>query len=261
MPGISRKLIPKPITHFKIFGERCSGTYLLEDTINKNFDVFYWHHQKFGHKHFLHSINFNEREVNSTLFICIVRDPITWLNSLYRTPHHLPSKMCDSRENFITHEVTAWTYNPPRMRKYSRTNQAPELKDERNPYNGEIFKNIFELRHIKNQWMIEELPKKVKNYILIRYEDLVNDFEATMRKIREKGLKQKDVKKEIDSMKEWMKERGDEDVDKKTFEFVQINPNKPVRVWMKNKPCNDLNITGSDIPTEYHKYEKILGYF
>ena len=31
--------------------------------------------------------------------------------------------------------------------------------------------------------MIEDLPKKVKNYIFIRHEDLLNNFEETMKKI------------------------------------------------------------------------------
>lgn len=259
MPGISKKLIPKPITHFKIYGERCSGTYLLQDSIERNFEVTYWQHKKYGHKHFFHSLDLTDSD--DTLFICIIRHPIKWLNSLYRTPHHLPKEMCDSPENFLTHEVRAWKYNCPRMKKFSRGNQAPELEEERNPFTGEVFKNIFELRHIKNKWMIEELPKLVKNYILIRYEDLVSDFEGTMRKIRDMRLKKRDVEPHIREMKIWMKERGDEDVDEKTFEFVQINPDQPVRGWMKNKPCNDLNITGGDIPKQYHKYEKILGYF
>ena len=36
--------------------------------------------------------------------------------------------------------------------------------------------------------MIENLPKKVKNYIFIRHEDLLHNFEQTMKKIKNKGL-------------------------------------------------------------------------
>lgn len=249
---------PKPITHFKIFGERCSGTYLLEDSIMKNFDIIYWHQKKYGHKHFLGFEDLSDSD--NTLFICTVRDPIKWLNSLYRTPHHLSKEICDSPENFLTYEVHSWHYNCPRMRKYSKPNQAPEIMEERNPYTKEPYKNIFELRHVKNQWMLEELPKLVKNYIFIRYEDLVNDFEATMRKIRDKGLKQKDVTQDIQEMKKWMKARGDKDVDEKIFEFAQINPEKAVRGWMPNKPCDELKLKAEDYPNEYMKYEKFFGY-
>lgn len=260
MADVSKKLQEKPITHFKIIGERCSGTTLVEDTILKNFEILYCGERKYGHKHFIgHKYDFSDAD--NTLFIAVIRHPIKWLNSLYRTPHHLPQEMCINPETFTNREVTAWTYNPPRMGVHSKKNQAPELKDERNPFTGEIYKNIFELRHIKNKWMIEELPKLVKHYILIRYEDLMNDFQRTMQKIKEKGVKQKDVTSEIEEMKVWMKERGDEDVDEKNFQFVQINPNNKVRKWMKNSPCDELNIKAGDIPRQYHKYEKILGYF
>jgi len=35
------------------------------------------------------------------------------------------------------------------------------------------------------------MPNKVKNYILIRHEDLLDDFENTMNKIKNMGLKVK----------------------------------------------------------------------
>ena len=40
--------------------------------------------------------------------------------------------------------------------------------------------------------MLEDLPMKVKNYIFITYEDLNNDFENTLLKIKNKGLKVKE---------------------------------------------------------------------
>ena len=49
------------------------------------------------------------------------------------------------------------------------------------------YKNIFEL-----QFLINDMPNKVKNYILIRHEDLLDDFENTMNKIKNMGLKIKD---------------------------------------------------------------------
>ena len=44
------------------------------------------------------------------------------------------------------------------------------------------------MRKTKLQFLIDEMPVKVKNYILIRHEDLINDFENTMNKIKQKGL-------------------------------------------------------------------------
>ena len=40
--------------------------------------------------------------------------------------------------------------------------------------------------------MIEDLPKKVKNYIFIKHEDLLNNFNETLYKIKDKGLKIKE---------------------------------------------------------------------
>lgn len=42
--------------------------------------------------------------------------------------------------------------------------------------------------------MLEDLPNKVKNCIFIRYEELINDFDKTLLKIKDKGL---EVKKNI----------------------------------------------------------------
>lgn len=64
--------------------------------------------------------------------------------------------------------------------------------EDRNIYTGKRYKNIFELRHTKIKWMMEELPNKVKNYIFIKHEDLLYDFKNTLLKINEKGVKIKD---------------------------------------------------------------------
>lgn len=42
--------------------------------------------------------------------------------------------------------------------------------------------------------MLKDLPNKVKNFIFIRYEDLINDFDKTLLKIKDKGL---EIKKNI----------------------------------------------------------------
>ena len=61
-------------------------------------------------------------------------------------------------------------------------------------YTKKRYKNIFELRHTKIKWLLEDLPKKVDNYIFIRYEDLIDNFENTMKKIEKAGLKIKNPK-------------------------------------------------------------------
>ena len=59
---------------------------------------------------------------------------------------------------------------------------------DRNIETNERYKNIFELRHIKNKFLIEKMPTLVKNYCLITYDDLCDNFIETMNKIKNCNL-------------------------------------------------------------------------
>jgi hypothetical protein len=168
------------ITKITIYGERCSGTNYLENLITSNFDAeITW---QYGWKHFFGFNNLTNSD--DTLFICIVRDPCDWINSLYRTPYHLSKKQCYSVNNFLYDEVIS----------YIDESETIVIIQDRNMYNGENYKNIMELRSFKLKYLMEDLPLNVKNYILIQYESLVNDFVNTMTKIKDCGLQ---VKKNI----------------------------------------------------------------
>lgn len=178
---------------FTIYGERCSGTNYLEDIITMNFDVnVTW---EFGWKHFFGFQDDLLQNSDDTLFICIVRNLPDWINSFYREKHHLPLKYKknmsekDKLNEFLNKEF--WSFND----NNGNRDTSKEILQDRNIYTGERYANIFELRHTKIKWMVEDLPTKVKNYIFIRYEDLINDFENTLLKIRNKGLR---VKNNID---------------------------------------------------------------
>lgn len=159
------------ITHYTIYGERCSGTNYLEELMTINFNLeLTW---KFGWKHFFGFNNLNNSD--NTLFIGIVRDPFDWTNSLFKTQHHLP-KNFKNIKSYLNDKY------------YSIDNNNKIIKEDVNIYTKENYKNIMELRHTKLHFLIQDMPKKVKNYILIRYEDLLFDFENTMNKIKDKGL-------------------------------------------------------------------------
>lgn len=172
------------ITKFTIYGERCSGTNYLEDLMNINFDInITW---EFGWKHFFGFNNLINN--NDTLFICIVKDLVPWLNSFYRNMHHLPLKYDNIPKNikikkFLNDEIFSFNDNN-RNRDISK-----EIMQDRNIYTNERYKNIYELRHTKLKYMIDDLPNHVNNYILIKYEDLINNFDETMFKLYNKGLK------------------------------------------------------------------------
>ena len=183
-----------------IYGERCSGTNYLEELLVKNFDVnITW---EYGWKHFFGFDNLKKMNTDNTLFLCIIRNPVDWINSFYREMHHLPRYFKNipneqaKIQNFLNN--TIWSTHP---------NGSENLKD-RNIYTGKRYKNIFESRYIKTYYLLNILPNMVKNYIFIRYEDILNDFQGTMNKIREKGLS---VKKKIKfpvNVKSYKKEKN-----------------------------------------------------
>ena len=174
---------------YTIYGERCSGTNYLQNIINMNFDVkLTW---EYGWKHFFGFQDDLLENSDNTLFICIVRNLPDWINSFYREKHHLPLKyknnmtVEDKVDEFLNKEF--WSFDDNKIRDSSK-----EIIEDRNIYTGERYKNIFELRHTKIKWMLEDLPKKVNNYVFIKHEDLINDFEKTLLKIKDKGLKVKE---------------------------------------------------------------------
>lgn len=176
------------INNVTIYGERCSGTNYLEQLIINNFNCSVTYN--YGWKHFfgMHSLD----DSDDTLFICITKNLCDWLNSLYDNPHHLSIKkikklseneridMFLNKEFYSIHD----DINDPRYNT--------EIMEDRHIYTGERYKNVFELRHIKHKYLLEDLPNKVKNYIFIKYEDLINNFETTMNLIKNKGLSIKD---------------------------------------------------------------------
>ena len=173
------------ITHFTIFGERCSGTNFLESAILENFKINVTY--KFGLKHWFGSNNFNLKDIDSdnVLFLGIVREPISWIDSFYKKKHHVPLENRNNLHAFLNNE---W---------YS-TYENKELMGDRNYKTKNRYKNIFELRKMKNDYLTQIMKTKVKHYLLIRYEDLNNHFENMMNFLEKKfQLKRK--------QKDWIK--------------------------------------------------------
>ena len=162
------------IKNFTIYGERCSGTNLLEAIItgssyfhSNNKEVFdiplTW---DFGYKHWF---GFNDEHIKQkgqeTLFLSIVRDPYDWIISLFKKKHHIPA-INYSVDNFllgewysIDHKITSPTYRE-------------EILVDRNWKTGKRYRNIFELRRNKLEYLLDIMPSIAPNYILIKYEDL-----------------------------------------------------------------------------------------
>lgn len=181
------------ITKIIIYGERCSGTNFLENAILENFNVEISWEQ--GSKHFFCFNDYSKRNFDDTLYIGIIRDPIYWINSFSKELHHVPEINRKNLKNFLFNEfysvndeieaspklqTVLFNNKPKKIYRYSLM-----IKDL-NYITNKKYKNIFELRKLKNDYLINIMPTKVKNYILINYEKLLNNYDETLEFIKNK---------------------------------------------------------------------------
>ena len=166
------------IKYFRIFGERCSGTnfitHLVEANCNEINDF-----ALFGHKHFPYWFDFpinpsimkaigyphdndSLERSGDCLFIIILRDPYDWLCSFFGDPHEVTDEI--KNHGFSCFIRSIW----------KSSSDVCGLIDDYNPYTKAPFKNVLELRKYKTINYLS-MGKNVKNFCLVRYEDLEND--------------------------------------------------------------------------------------
>jgi nicotinamide riboside kinase len=180
-PNYVFELEPNPspdkvnVKYFTVYGERCSGTNFLTSAIQENFNLKFT--SKYTWKHFFGHYKFkNNEEEDNTLFIGIVRNPITWIDSFYKKPHHVPN------ENTVN--IRTFIYN--KFYSIYEDEYNKEIMEDRNILTNERYNNIFELRYVKNNYLIKEMKKNVKNYLLIRYEDLRDNYNSVLEFLEKK---------------------------------------------------------------------------
>jgi hypothetical protein len=173
------------IDNFTIYGERHSGTKLLEQLISENFDIpITWN---YGWKHWFGFCNANDLErANNTLFIGIVRNPYDWIMAMKKIPYHVPNHNKKFNE-LINNE---W---------YSISDKNIEIYEDRSYINKKRYNNIFDMRSKKLQYLVNYMPFLVSKYALTRYEDLISNKEIFLSTI--KRYFRLDRKKEKDSTK------------------------------------------------------------
>lgn len=166
------------INRFFIFAERCSGTHFLEQAFFENFHIDYLS-KNHVRRHFFGHLDdvYTEDEIETTLFVCLVREPIEWVDSMYRTQYHVPIENSKNIDCFLNNE---W------YSVYDQIYDINEIPEDRHLITGERYKNIFEMRTIKQEYLLNTLKKRVKHTILIRYEDLRDDYKNTLDFIRYK---------------------------------------------------------------------------
>ena len=152
------------IHQYTIYGERHSGTKFLDKLIYHNFDV----HQttQFGHKHFFRPEHIFESEssiIAETLFLCIVRNPYDWIMSFHKERHHCGISNAKDIYRFLSEE---WFSREPFL--------GPEILEDRHLYVDRRYKNLFELRSTKLNFIKYILPLYIDNYVFLRYEDFTD---------------------------------------------------------------------------------------
>jgi len=127
----------------KIYGEQNSGTIYLEWLLKKNLDAVLLDSFDFGWKHRVAPIEeeLNDKMKNEVLFLCLVKNPYSWLISMHKRPYNHESLKKLSFSDFI---------------KYS-------FGDYRNPIIMWNIKNSSYLR----------LKEYVKYLEIIRYEEIL----------------------------------------------------------------------------------------
>ena len=173
---------------FVILGERCSGTNFLEEALTQNFDITYT--SEYGNKHFFCWNKYGSAN-EDTIFIGIIRNPIYWLNSFSKELHHIPS-INKSLQNFLFNEFYSVLDEQKNKlsildfgNNFNNTTEIVNPKDL-NYLTGKKYKNIFEMRKLKNHYLTNIMPRKVKNYIWVNYENLLYNYEDTLNNIQTK---------------------------------------------------------------------------
>ena len=179
---------------FAILGERCSGTNFLEELITQNFNLLYT--TEYGSKHFFCFDDYKHKNTQDTLFIGIIRNPIYWLNSFSKELYHVPEQNRKTLTSFLfnefysVHDEIDTTHQPHDSNIFVMNNKfyTHQYKTNQNDLNyatGKKYKNVFELRKTKNDYLINVMPTKVENYILVNYEDLLYNMEITLNDIKQ----------------------------------------------------------------------------
>ena len=127
----------------KVYGEQNSGTIYLEWLLKKNLDIVLIDSFNFGWKHRVAPTKeeLNEKMINEVVYMCLVKNPYSWLLSMHKRPYNHESLAKLSFADFI---------------RYS-------FGDYRNPV---VMWNIKNSSYLK-------LADYVNCHEMVRYEDLL----------------------------------------------------------------------------------------
>jgi hypothetical protein len=213
------------IEGIKVFGERGAGNNYIMHLLDVNFTLRYTTrtpliNKAMGWTHGTPPPYLGSQE--KILFVCIVKNPYSWLLSFKNKPHT---------------EI---------RRKYFRMNFSRYIE-----YPVEKEANPMGLWNLKNKSYID-LENKIKNYFLVKYEDVLGKPRAVMGEIFRKFNLTKSgqffspiirethasgkLKHEFFDRKEYyLKEKWKEKITKKDIDFINLHLDKDVMLRLNYK--------------------------
>ena len=167
--GLLHRDRKKPVL-LAMFGERHSGTNMMEQLIKRNFDVnITW---SYGGKHWWLGEKFEYQrqklytdEVDDLAIVVIFRNPIAWLLAMYEEPHYSPKRPSVKSFNDFLHVSPFVSWNSPDPWGWPPPRGARVI---------ESAGDIISLRAIKIRQMMA-LGQRHARVAAIRYEDFVGD--------------------------------------------------------------------------------------
>ena len=164
---------------FQVLGERCSGTNVIRWLVSNNLGLV---HREFGGwKHgFPGAMGISPH----SLVVCVFRDAVPWLRSLYAKPFHTtPAMRALGFPDFIRAPWETVIDRPTHMGlKKAEGVKGMVLQKDRHPLTGERFGNVLALRNAKNAGFLSYASRDV-NLALVRMEDVLSDKHAAMTRL------------------------------------------------------------------------------
>lgn len=163
------------VSKFCVLGERVSGTCFLNSLPAQN--VAGLKPVVFKHKHWFQNLDDIRRaDTSGTVFIYITREPISWLNSLCKTPFHVHGSL--RHKDLSRFMRTEWHCVEDESSGVSQNSRlyGKEMLHERCPETGERFANVIKMRSAKIRHTMA-LDGVVENFVHVALEDVQRDPE------------------------------------------------------------------------------------
>ncbi len=169
---------------FRVYGERNSGTNLVEALLKQHFPQLEFVREFPFEKHAFMNPSFAGP---ATVCVVVFRSADAWIKSFFRTQHQIWGWAGELEfSDFIRHE---WrSHFSGHLLKDRTKDMGLRIKDEvmldRHPETGRRIANIVELRNLKIQSHLKA-KHLFGNWMLVRYEDVVEDQLSLVRSFSE----------------------------------------------------------------------------